>query len=339
MPNSLCPVERTVYYYPVLAYADFTKFFKLHTDASVLGLGAVLYQTYEGIEKVISYASRLLTQSKTKYPVHKLEFFCLKWTIAEQFHEYLYGNAFEVYTDNNPLTYVLMAAKLDAIGHRLVTSLANYNFHLHYQSGRNNVEGDALFRVDWGKDAKTLPAESIQAIATSAITGQGKDYIDTISCSSQATESFTPPAPNNAQVVCKSMTISETDPDMDSSCCSDQSWNLNCMTPSDWLKVQAEDPIIHDLIQWNGTKELHKTRDDDSLEMKQFLCQRGKLVMRNGILHCKNDTKELEHPDQNTMQLVLLTALKLQALKGCHDDLGHLGIEDLRSLERSIILA
>ena len=62
--------------------------------------------------------------------------------------------------------------------------------------------------------------------------------------------------------------------------------------------------------------------------------------MRNGILYCKNDTKESEHPNQNTMQLVLLTALRLQALKGCHDDLGHLGIEeDLRSLERSILLA
>ena len=58
----------------VLAYTDFTKPFKLHTDASVLGLGAVLYQIQEGLEKVISYASRSLTQSKTKYPVHKLEF-------------------------------------------------------------------------------------------------------------------------------------------------------------------------------------------------------------------------------------------------------------------------
>ena len=79
---------------PILAYRDFTKPFKLHTNASVLGLGAVLYQVHEGIEKVISYASRSLTQSETKYPDHKLEFLFLKWAITEQFYDYLYGNTF-----------------------------------------------------------------------------------------------------------------------------------------------------------------------------------------------------------------------------------------------------
>ena len=133
---------------PVLAYTDFTNPFKLHTDAAVFGLGAILYQIHEGLEKVISYASRSLTQSETKYPVHKLEFLGLKWAITEQFHEYLYENMFDVYTDNNPLTYVLTTAKLDVMGHRWVASLANYNFHLHYQSGSSNVEADALSRID-----------------------------------------------------------------------------------------------------------------------------------------------------------------------------------------------
>ena len=40
----------------------------------------------------------------------------LKWSIGERSHEYLYGGEFEVHTDNNPLTYVLMTAKLDATG-------------------------------------------------------------------------------------------------------------------------------------------------------------------------------------------------------------------------------
>ena len=201
---------------PIWAYTDFAKPFKLQTNASVLGLGAVLYQIHEDLEKVISYARRSLTQSETKFPVHILEFLCLKWGITEEFHEYLYGNTFDVYIDNNPLTYVLMTAKLDAMEYRWAANLANYHFNLHYHSGRSNGEADALSRINWSKDDQTLPAKSIQAIVTSALTGEGKDYIDTINCSSQVIESLTPSVHENAQVVCKSMTMSEIDPDIDS---------------------------------------------------------------------------------------------------------------------------
>ena len=50
---------------PILAYANYTKPFKLHTDASENGLGAVLYQKQDdGTESVITYASRTLSKSK-----------------------------------------------------------------------------------------------------------------------------------------------------------------------------------------------------------------------------------------------------------------------------------
>ena len=38
----------------------------------------------------------------------------------------------EVYTDDNPLTYVLTTAKLDATGQRWVAALAMYNFKIYY---------------------------------------------------------------------------------------------------------------------------------------------------------------------------------------------------------------
>ena len=60
---------------PVLAYADYTKPFVLHTDASTTGLGAVLYQKQEdGKERVIAYASRTLNRAERNYDAHKLEF-------------------------------------------------------------------------------------------------------------------------------------------------------------------------------------------------------------------------------------------------------------------------
>ena len=102
---------------PVLAYPDYTQKFKLYTDVSGSGLGAVLAQVKEeGKERPIAYASRTLSKSKRNYDAHKLEFLALKWSVTDRFHEYLYGGTFNVYTDNNPLTYILTSAKLDAIG-------------------------------------------------------------------------------------------------------------------------------------------------------------------------------------------------------------------------------
>ena len=68
---------------PILAYADYTKTFKVHTDASEEGLGAVLYQDQDdGTMRVIAYASRSLKKSEQKYHSSKLEFLALKWAIT-----------------------------------------------------------------------------------------------------------------------------------------------------------------------------------------------------------------------------------------------------------------
>ena len=113
---------------PILAFADFTKPFKLHTDASTIGLYAILSQQQDGKDRVIGYASRALSKSESYYPAHKVEFFGLKWAVTESFQEYLYGNTFASYSDSNPLTYVLTTTKLDILGHRWIAKLAKFNF-------------------------------------------------------------------------------------------------------------------------------------------------------------------------------------------------------------------
>ena len=123
-----------------------------------LAWGAVLYQTHDdGTNAVIAYVSRSLAMAETHYPTHELEFLTLKWALVEKCHEYLYGLTFSICTDNNPLMSILMMAKLDAVNHQWVASLANYNFQLYYRAGRTNIDGDALFRVSWpGCVPKTL---------------------------------------------------------------------------------------------------------------------------------------------------------------------------------------
>ena len=85
---------------------DFTKPFIAHCDASEKGLGTVLYQEIDGKMKVISYASRALAPIEKNYHLHsgKFEFLTLKWSVTEQFRDYLYyANEFTVYSYNNPL--------------------------------------------------------------------------------------------------------------------------------------------------------------------------------------------------------------------------------------------
>ena len=129
---------------PICAYANFTKSFKLHTNACRSGLGAVLYQIHDdGTDAVIAYASRSLTKAETHYTTHKLEFLALKWAMVEKFHEYFYGSTFNVYTNNKPLMCMLMEAKLDPVSNCWVASLANYNFQLYCRAGKTNIDADA----------------------------------------------------------------------------------------------------------------------------------------------------------------------------------------------------
>lgn len=92
----------------------------------------------------------------------------MKWAVTDNFHEYLYGGDFDVYTGNNPLTYILTTAKLDVTGQRWVAKLANYNFSLHYRSGKNNTDADALSRIPWGRRNEifdeTIDESSMRAI-------------------------------------------------------------------------------------------------------------------------------------------------------------------------------
>lgn len=123
---------------PVLAYADFSSPFRLYTDASFQGLGAVLAQVQEGKERVIAYASRSLhpaERNDRNYSSFKLELLALKWAVTEKFKHYLWGASFQVFTDNRPLTH-LHTANLGATEQRWAAQLANFDLKLAIGPGR-----------------------------------------------------------------------------------------------------------------------------------------------------------------------------------------------------------
>ena len=132
---------------PILAYPDFSLPFILHTDASQQGLGAVLYQKRDGKMHAVGYGSRTLSAAERNYHSSKLEFLALKWAITDKFRPYLfYSDGFEVYTDNNPLTYALSTAKVNSNGQRWVNELANFQFTIKYRRGAAHADADCLSR-------------------------------------------------------------------------------------------------------------------------------------------------------------------------------------------------
>ena len=213
---------------PILVYANYKKPFKLHTDASENGLGAVLYQKQDdGMDCVIAYVSQTLSKSEKNYDAHKLEFLALKWSVIERFHEHLYGGEFEVYTDNNLLTYILTTAKLDATGQRWVASLANYNFKIFYRSGKLNVEADALSRIPW----ENTQVDHLEPL-----------IVQTVLQSQLETEVGIPEKYSLLNVIQKEMLVNITPK----------------LTQHDWVKEQHEDVDISATIQLLKNDKLGK---------------------------------------------------------------------------------
>ena len=88
---------------PVLAYPHFEQPFILQTDASNVGLGAVLAQVdHKGSERVIAYASCTLSQHERNYSAMEKEAIAIVFAV-KHFRFYLLSRKFSIITDNSAL--------------------------------------------------------------------------------------------------------------------------------------------------------------------------------------------------------------------------------------------
>ena len=90
----------------VLAYPDPNGSFFLDTDASGVGIGAVLSQEHNGVEKVIGYFSRTLSKSERRYCVTRRELLAVIEAL-KHFHPYLYDIPFTIRSDHGSLRWLL----------------------------------------------------------------------------------------------------------------------------------------------------------------------------------------------------------------------------------------
>lgn len=297
---------------PILGYPDVTQPFVLHCDASQEGLGAVLYQRRAGKMVVIGYGSRTLTPPEKNYHMHsgKFEFLALKWAICERFRDYLYhAPHFVVYTDNNPLTYILTTAKLNATGHRWVAELADFNFTVKYRPGKQNADADGLSRMPL--DINQLEKQCTEEVQQDVISA----CVEAVVCQKQSPCQWT----NTVSVDAINLVMDSTTLPTD---------QHKFLSPADIRQSQERDPIIGRVLQYKESNHLPTGRvlKAEPADVRLLLRQWTRLhVSGDGILHRKAGGRD---------QLVLPKEHHPTVFTELHREMGHLGIERTLGLIR-----
>ncbi len=295
---------------PILAYPDYNAPFVVHTDASQHGLGAVLYQKQEGTLRVIAYASRTLTPAERNYHLHagKLEFLTLKWSITEQFRDYLYYCPhFIVYTDNNPLTYVLSTAKLNATGLRWVGELSDFNFEIKYRPGKVNIDADSLSRIPG--DFQKYMDSCTQTVSRQEFNAAGS-HVNSIDKGNTVWITSITDQPDVLETDKRYVTSRE---------------NTSQIKMVDIAKAQRDDRTIGRVLWYvkGKTKPTFEDRQQEPRDVKRYLRELNKL-------HVENKTSIL----YRGQQIVLPLEYRRMVYHELHEEMGHLGTERVFALAR-----
>ena len=129
---------------PVLAFPNFAE--GLDTDASGLGLGAVLAQKQcDGTVRLVAYASRTLQPYERNYGVTELEALGVVWTV-KHFRHYLYGHHCNDFTDHEALKSLLNTPHPPGKLARWGLALQEVDLSISYRPGRQNMLADVLSR-------------------------------------------------------------------------------------------------------------------------------------------------------------------------------------------------
>jgi hypothetical protein len=129
-----------------LSHVDWSYPLCVATDASNIGLGAVLYQEIAGQRHYILFQARSLNDNERRYSATKRELLAVIFAL-QRFHQYLWGRQFDLFTDHAALTYMFTQKELNLTILGWFDILLAYTFNIHHRPGIQNILPDHLSRL------------------------------------------------------------------------------------------------------------------------------------------------------------------------------------------------
>ncbi|GKB03552.1 retrotransposon-related protein [Tanacetum coccineum] len=143
---------------PVLGLPNFNKSFIVETDASGVGLGAVLQQDGHPI----AYLSKSLAPKHQSLSTYEKEFLAVLLAL-EKWRGYLLDKHFVIKTDHYSLKYLLDQRISTPAQMKWLPKLMGYDYEVIYKQGKDNAVADALSRRG---DVGELLAISTTSVST-----------------------------------------------------------------------------------------------------------------------------------------------------------------------------
>ncbi|GFV76715.1 retrovirus-related Pol polyprotein from transposon 17.6 [Trichonephila clavipes] len=159
--DNLIQIKRTLTEAPILQLPNFSEQYKLFTDASGVGIGAVLQQN----QKPIAFASRTLNKAERNYTVTERECWAVIWAL-NKFKNYFGPLPVKVITDHVALTKLTNGKNLSSRMIRWALKLSEFNIEWEHRPGVQNVVADFLSRnpVD-SVDESQISCAALRALA------------------------------------------------------------------------------------------------------------------------------------------------------------------------------
>lgn len=155
---------------------DYSKQLVLKTDASNVGLGAVLLQDVNGVMKPIQWASKKLTPAETRYGISEKEMLAVYWGI-KKFEYELRGRKFLLITDHKALEYIREKPNYENNRiNRWIEKIQEFDFNVEYQKPEMLVGPDALSRI-YETDTKEKDDEKRQKHAKRILEGKIEKHV------------------------------------------------------------------------------------------------------------------------------------------------------------------